>query len=397
MPVVKSILLIQYATKSIKFTVEKDIMINAFLPSYIKIIAACIGSNFNDNYDFYRFGPLKQKKQLHLKSLLLTLLQARGLIRASTARSTIELALSFVESHVDNFEWLFQHLTDEESRQTLLQVLAFRALGNRRVKLPLNNPAYWSNIKKVAELAELADSIDVGFNNWKAHMTDLSSLGYPIRLYVPLTGPVYAFVLQQYRCQMPNKVIEAEEGDIVIDAGGCWGDTALYFADRVGGTGKVYSFEFMSANTEIFRLNMTFNPELSKRIHLVQQALWSKSGEKLYIEGKGPATCVMSSPSNPLAGQIETLSIDDLVYREGLPRVDFIKMDIEGAELQALKGGEQTIRQYSPKLAISVYHNLHDFWTIPQWIDQLGLGYRFSLRHFTIHQEETVLFAAQYS
>lgn len=91
--------------------------------------------------------------------------------------------------------------------------------------------------------------------------------------------------------------------------------------------------------------------------------------------------------------KIRTLSIDGLVEREQLKRLDFIKMDIEGAELAALKGAEQSIRRFRPKLAISVYHQLQDFWEIPQWIDSLGLGYRFHLRHFTIHQEETVLFA----
>lgn len=91
--------------------------------------------------------------------------------------------------------------------------------------------------------------------------------------------------------------------------------------------------------------------------------------------------------------QVETLTIDDLLRNNGLERIDFIKMDIEGAELEALKGAETVIRRFRPKLAISIYHRLPDFWEIPQWIEGLGLGYRFHLRHFTIHAEETVLFA----
>ncbi len=68
-------------------------------------------------------------------------------------------------------------------------------------------------------------------------------------------------------------------------------------------------------------------------------------------------------------------------------------MDIEGAELRALKGAEETLKKFCPKLAIAVYHRINDFWTIPKYIDALGLGYRFYLRHFTIHSEETILFA----
>jgi hypothetical protein len=51
------------------------------------------------------------------------------------------------------------------------------------------------------------------------------------------------------------------------------------------------------------------------------------------------------------------------------------------------------LRQFKPKLAITVYHDFKDFWMIPQFLDELGLNYRFYLRHFTIHAEETVLFA----
>ena len=65
----------------------------------------------------------------------------------------------------------------------------------------------------------------------------------------------------------------------------------------------------------------------------------------------------------------------------------------ETALFQPSKGAEESICRCQPKLAITVYHSLEDFWEIPKWIAQLELGYRFYLRHFTIHQEETVLFA----
>jgi len=51
------------------------------------------------------------------------------------------------------------------------------------------------------------------------------------------------------------------------------------------------------------------------------------------------------------------------------------------------------LRKFQPRLAITVYHRLRDFWEIPQYHRSLGLGYRFYLRHFTTHAEETVLFA----
>ena len=81
-----------------------------------------------------------------------------------------------------------------------------------------------------------------------------------------------------------------------------------------------------------------------------------------------------------------SITLDDFVRVEGTRKIDFIKMDIEGAELSALQGAKETLRIFRPDLAIAVYHSLPDFWRIPQYLDELGLGYRFYLRHFTIHR-----------
>jgi len=178
-----------------------------------------------------------------------------------------------------------------------------------------------------------------------------------------------------------------------VDAKGCYGDTALYFAYKAGPSGKVASFEFLPVNVSIFRRNMELNPSLASRIQLHENPVWSSSGDELFVRGNGPGTTVGLVAKSPNATRVETLKIDDLVTRGDYSRIDFIKMDIEGAELEALKGSEGVLRQFKPKLAITVYHNFQDFWTIPQYLDGLGLGYRFYLRHFTIHAEETVLFA----
>ncbi len=69
-------------------------------------------------------------------------------------------------------------------------------------------------------------------------------------------------------------------------------------------------------------------------------------------------------------------------------------MDIEGSELAALQGAEQTLRQFQPRLAISIYHKFGDFFAIPAYLHGLRLGYRLYLDHYTIHAEETVLYAS---
>jgi hypothetical protein len=68
-------------------------------------------------------------------------------------------------------------------------------------------------------------------------------------------------------------------------------------------------------------------------------------------------------------------------------------MDIEGAELKALEGALETIKKYKPKMAIAIYHSMDDLVNIPKWIAGLNLGYKMHLGHYTIHSEETILFA----
>ncbi len=94
-----------------------------------------------------------------------------------------------------------------------------------------------------------------------------------------------------------------------------------------------------------------------------------------------------------LSGPITACSFSDSTQELCQKRVDFIKMDIEGAEPQALIGAENTLRKYRPRLAICIYHDVRHFAEIPNWINNLGLGYKFYVDHFTIHAEETILFA----
>jgi FkbM family methyltransferase len=300
---------------------------------------------------------------------------------------------SIIRANKSYLEWLYDYLDDADSKEILLKVLAYRILGHRRVKLPLNTDLYWKRLSELDERAADAEAIEIGINGWKLSKLNLEPEGYHIELFTRPTGVFVQFLMQQYRCQLDDSAIEVKQGDTVIDCGGCFGDTALYFAHKSGQSGCVYSFEFMPENLIIFQRNMRLNKDLAERIQLMGKPLWSSSGLKLFIEGSGPGTHLTPRPKDSSAKEVKTFSIDDLMQEKKLRRVDFIKMDIEGAELEALKGAKNTLLRFKPKLAISVYHNLHDFWTIPQWLDSLDLGYHFYLRHFTIHSEETVLFA----
>lgn len=359
---------------------------------YIELLREVInnlGNDYHDNRDFYRFGDTKETLAHRLAK---TVMSSRGqnLIRANS----IINSYSSVDAYLERLNWLYELFDDEKSKQTLVKLVAYRILGENKIKLPLNTPGYWQSISQLSEVEDENDFLQVSFENWKLKKTDLNKINYPIQLYGMPTGTHCTFVLKQYEYPVSNDfVIKAEEGDYAIDAGGCWGDTALYFANAVGASGKVFTFEFIPSNVSILRQNLALNPQLANRVQIVEKAVWSESELSLYYDDNGPASRVGFAPLNANKDAVPTLSVDDLVRDSKLEKLDFIKMDIEGAEPHALRGAQKTLERFKPKLAIAIYHSLDDFVEIPRFLDSLGLGYKFYLGHYTIHIEETILYA----
>jgi FkbM family methyltransferase len=370
---------------------------SAFLIALIQELMASMNNWYgSENWDAERFGPYQSSFRSSIVTKLNEFFSGKiAIVPVHSSQYQIE-NLSGIQDKLEGLASFYDLLADEPSKSTLIKVLAYRLMGAKKVKLPLNTNSYWSARQGGRSLIKSRDSIKVKFPSVALNHLALEKIGYPIELYFPPGGVISTFILKQYEYGKRKPEIKAQEGDYVLDGGGCWGDTTLYFADRVGEYGKVYTFEFTPENLEILNRNLNLNPQLSPRIEVVPRALWATSGEVILYSANGPGTSIVRTQqnnSNQDSLQVTTVSIDDFVKEEKLPRLDFIKMDIEGAELNALKGGEDTIRTFRPRLAISIYHRENDFIEIPEYLNKLNLGYEFYLDHFTIHGEETVLFA----
>jgi FkbM family methyltransferase len=349
-----------------------------------------------NNTDFVAFriaGVEKLKRRL--KDKLLGVMSSAGFVRRRYDPETLSQVLLATVDRLEGLERTYHRLQDDHSRQILRDVLRLRLLGRRHVKLPINNERFWTEYNSVdARFLKKRRTIAPQMR-WDFNLYELPENGTPVKLHSNPLGILQTFVLEQYAYRRISDPISAGPGDIVIDGGGCWGDTTLYFAAKVGSAGKVYVYEFESGNLDVLRQNLDLNEHLKDSVRIVENALWDKSGEVLTYDPGGPATTIAlrQTQSASAPAQTTTLSIDDLVHQQSLPKVDFIKMDIEGAELNALKGAEQSLRAFRPSLAISVYHRDDDWVTIPDYLDSLDLGYEFFLDHFTIYESETVLFA----
>jgi len=357
-----------------------------FKADLIHILLNSLFSRFNDNYDFYRFGKKKTP------TIIGEVLRKFKLYVTYYINIPDFWVLGQWLSMTSKMDWLYSKLEDEESRELLLNVIAYRIMGHKAIKLPLNTRDYWEKLDHFQKLQEGSDTVNMEFRAWKLCLTDLAVIDLPFKMYTRPSGMMMLHV-KQYSCARAGIVVN--KNDVVLDCGGCYGDTALDFSWQVGEEGKVYTFEFVSSNLAIMNKNLALNPSLEKCIEIVQKPLWGDSDTLAFIEENGPASRISfdaNSIQNP-SKTIQTISIDDFISREKLDRVNLIKMDIEGAEFDVLKGAEQTIRKFKPNLALSIYHIPKHFYQLAQYIDGLDLGYRFYIGHFTIYEGETVLFA----
>jgi len=291
--------------------------------------------------------------------------------------------------------YLYDLLENDESRALLVKLFAYRIMGHKRVKLPRNAPEHDEYIKRIGALPIVGPPVNISFMNLTLELRDLSPVGFALRTYCTTGGGSYVFLQRQYEYHCRDVHCKAEPGDVVIDAGACWGETSLYFAHEVGPTGRVVSFEFIPSNLEVLGKNVNANRDLADRITPIAKPLWSESDRTLYYVDWGPGSRVSFEKLREdfADTQCQTTTIDRVASELNLSRIDMIKMDIEGAELNALKGAERSIRQHQPKLAISLYHNIEDFSTIPRYLDSLKVPYKYYLDHHTIYENETVLFA----
>jgi FkbM family methyltransferase len=178
------------------------------------------------------------------------------------------------------------------------------------------------------------------------------------------------FVLEQY---IYGGAVDIREGDVFLDCGGCCGETAVWAVNK--GAGRVYTFEpnpdahpYLLANTKKYGRD---------RITLVPFGVGAASGRMnmLMEAGNIGGTRLVENAD----GAVSVVALDDWC-RDNAVKPDFIKMDIEGAEVSALRGARKVITEHKPRLAICLYHRLSDMWEIPRLLREMVPEYRFWCR-----------------
>jgi FkbM family methyltransferase len=171
------------------------------------------------------------------------------------------------------------------------------------------------------------------------------------------------------------------KNEVFVDAGGFDGDTTEEFINRYPDYKKVFLFEPSAKNLDAAKNRLKDRRDIDFR----PLGLSDSQGTLFFNADAGSASAV----TNGVGESIAVVSLDRELKNES---ISFIKMDLEGWEMNALRGAELTIKKNKPKLAIAVYHAAKDFREIPQYILKINPDYRVFLRHYTQGWSETVMF-----
>lgn len=187
-----------------------------------------------------------------------------------------------------------------------------------------------------------------------------------------------------YRDQYFPAFIPQENYRFFVDGGAYLGDTLEEYTARFGEIrGRYYMFE---PDGRIF-------PELKRamsdrpRTSLYNLALFDqRTTLRFHLHYDVGSSCVTEDGEV----EIEAAPLDEVL--SGC-EVSFIKLDVEGAELEALAGAAGIIAEQRPTLAVCLYHRPEHLWTIPAWIKAVMPESRLYLRHYSLCQYETVCYA----
>ena len=154
---------------------------------------------------------------------------------------------------------------------------------------------------------------------------------------------------------------------------------------RGGGYKRIYAWEPDEDNLSALKANT----ENLDNVKIVPCGLWHEKTELCFMADGSTGSKIVDRTESGV-GRILVDSIDNVCAGD---KVTFIKMDIEGSELAALKGAENVIKRDKPRLAICIYHKPEDLYEIPVWIKETVPEYKLYIRHHSETMAETVLYA----
>ena len=166
---------------------------------------------------------------------------------------------------------------------------------------------------------------------------------------------VHGYWLGTYEISTSKALLRhVSAGDIVFDIGAHAGYFSLLFSRLVGKAGKVFAFEPLPGNIQFLKKHLDLNKCMN--VELIEAAVSEKSGRSRFMIGQDSFSGHLVKSGEQGEGHfINIIALNDFVRQRSLDRVDFIKIDVEGAELDVLVGARPILKHMQPTLFISLH------------------------------------------
>ena len=287
----------------------------------------------------------------------------------------IEGCDNFIKALIDgkNFNIFYDMLEDNISKKFFNKAVIYRYMLSFY-------PEAFMTIKNALHLVFKYSVVDIRYWTFKRILFLIQRFKYPLEIEVWIT--FYIFGLKQYNIK---NIFEVKNDAVIFDIGAWKGDTAYFFSKKCSDNAQIYAFEpddYAFQILEKIKNKYKLNNVITKNI------LFSNAEKEIDF---------VSMIENTPTIKKNAITIDKFVEENDIEKIDYIKMDVEGAERTILEGGVKTIKKFKPHLAIAIYHGgklfMEDFYDIPLFIKNImGEDYQYYIRTFHPAGLETILF-----
>ena len=287
----------------------------------------------------------------------------------------IESEDNFIKALIEgkNFNIFYDMLKDNISKKFFKKAIIYRYML-------AFYPEAFGNIKNSMHLVFKYSIVNIFYWIFKRILFIIQRFKYPLEIEVFIT--FYIFGLKQYNIK---NIFEVKNDAVVFDIGAFKGDTAYFFSKKCSNKARIYAFEPDENN---YKVLLKIKDKYKLNNVIASNILFSNSETEINF---------LSMDLNRPAVKMKSTTIDKFVEENNIEKIDYIKMDVEGAEKNILEGSIKTIKKFKPSLAIAIYHGgklfMEDFYNIPIFIKNvINEDYEYYIRTFHPTGLETILF-----